>query len=153
MVGVIMRNISRVTLIGFCILLPALLGACSHHGTYTQTFVIEKDSTRSLSLTSNAGVIRPAAQFPANVLFKVFGTDQLEGTYVLVNGDQKTKGKFIAGKDGETRWIKFTSEDKPEWRVKVIAGALVEPDSTTWTFEGATATATASAKLGVKFGE
>lgn len=136
--------------VGISGLLYLLLGACGH-ATYTQTFVNQDDATRSLSLTSHAGMVRPAANFPANVLFKLFGTDELEGTYVLKNGEQKVQGKFTAGKDGETQWIKFASDDKPEWRVKVIGGALVGPDSTTWTLQGATASAKTA--VSVKIGE
>ena len=142
-----MRTQNKVLNGGICALLFLLLGACGH-GTYTQTFVNREDSTGLLSLTSSKGFVRPASNFPHNVLFKVFGTDKLEGTYVLMNGDQKVAGKFTAGKDGETQWIKFTSGDKPEWQVKVVGGELVEPDSTEWTPQALKAAANTLVKVG-----
>jgi hypothetical protein len=145
-----MRTIGQLRCVAICALLFLLLGACGH-GTYTQTFVNREDSSKSLSLTSSVGFVRPASNFPHNVLFKVFGTDKLEGTYVLMNGDQKVAGKFTAGKDGETQWIKFTSDEKPEWQVKVVGGELVEPDSTKWTPQTLKAESKALVKVG--FGE
>jgi hypothetical protein len=76
---------------------------------------------------------------PGSLLFKFFGTNQLEGTYALVDGDRKVQGKFIAVKDGDSHWIKFTADDRPEWRVKVVGGKLLGPGETTWSFESATA--------------
>ena len=113
-----------------------LLAAC---GTTTQTFINKDDPSRSLSLTHTAGFVRPAAEFPRNVLFKLFGTEKLEGTYVLVNGRENIKGKFVASNDGDSQSIKFSSDGNPEWKVKVVGGDLVEPDGATWSLESARA--------------
>ena len=138
----------RPSLPGFCVLLAVMLSGCSHHGTYTQTFVDDSDSNRSLTLTSEAGMVRPTANFPGNVLFKLFGTDQLQGTYVLKTGEQKVKGTFLSGKDGESQWINLTGDDKSEWRVKVLAGTLVGPDEATWSMKRADVKTAATFKIG-----
>jgi hypothetical protein len=149
MVGAKMRNTRRLQLLAICVV-SALLASCGH-GTLTQKFVNKDDSSRSLSLTRPVGLVSPASHFPANVLFKVFGTNQLEGTYVLVSGSETIKGKFVAGKDGDSQWIKFIAGGRPEWQVKVVGGELVGPDSTTWILESAAAEAKSVST--VKIGE
>ena len=52
-------------------------------------------------------------------MFKLFGTDEPKGTYERNDGDETSKGTFVAGKDGDNQWIRFTSEDKKEWNVTV----------------------------------
>ena len=142
-----MRRSSRLLFV-CCLLLMTLLVACSRHGTYTQTFVDDNDSTRSLTLTSEVGMVRPTANFPGNVLFQLFGTDQLQGTYVLKTGERKVNGRFLAGKDGESQWINFTGDDQSEWRVKVLAGVLVGPDEATWSMKRADVKTAATFKIG-----
>ena len=145
-----MRKTRRLLLFTACGVLSALLASCGH-GTLTQTFINKGDASRSLSLTRSVGLVTPASHFPGNVLFKVFGTNQLEGTYVLVNGSETIKGKFVAGKDGDSQWIKFTADGRPEWQVKAVGGELVGPDNTTWTLESAAAEAKSVST--VKIGE
>jgi hypothetical protein len=137
--------------VGICGILVSLLLACSGHGTFAQTFRDQDDTTRTLTLTSRTGFgVHPASNFPANLFFRIFGTDQLEGTYLLLKDDSRQTGKFVSGKTGEEQWIKFVSDDNQEWRGKIIGRALFGPDKTVWTFEGATADAktTASLKIG-----
>jgi len=81
-------------------------------------------------------------------LFKLFGTDQLQGTYVLKTGELKVKGTFRTGKDGESQWINFTGDDKSAWRVKVLAGMLVGPDEASWSMKRADVKTAATFKIG-----
>jgi hypothetical protein len=130
-----------------CIMFAMLLASCGH-GTYTQTFVDDGNSSRTLTLTRQVGFVRPAANFPHSLFFKLFGTDELHGTYVLVDGVQKVEGAFTAGKDGDSQWIKFTASGKPEWSVKAGGGGLVGPGDTTWSMKSADAKTAQSFKVG-----
>jgi len=135
----------------FC-LLVSLSAGCGH-GTFTQTFRDQDDSTRTLSLISDTGFgVRPASNFPGNLLFKIFGTNELVGTYVMQKGDSQVKGRFLARKDenGEEQWIKFVSDDNQEWQGKIVGRDLVGPGKV-WIFEIATADAKTAAS--VKIGE
>ena len=125
-----MRRSQGLVSIGACVLL-FLLGACHAGKDFTQTFVDDSDSGRSLKLTSKAGLIRPAAEFPHNIMFKLFGTDELSGTYELNSSDETANGTFVAGKDGDEQWIRFTSADKKEWKVTVKPGGLLKGDGDT----------------------
>lgn len=132
------------------VLLALMLSACHPQKNFTQTFVGESDPGQVLKLTSSRGLLRPAAEFPHNILFSVFGTNEISGTYLLTTGKETVKGSFTAGKDGEEQWIKFISENKKEWRVKVQPGGLVGPGDTVWNLQ--TVTADAKATAAISFG-
>jgi len=109
------------------------LVACHTQGDYKQTFVRAGDSSQSLTLMSKTGFVRPAAEFPQNLLFKVFGTEELSGTYEMKAVTQTVKGKFTAGKDGDQRWIKFEPSEAKEWKATVRPGGqLVGDDEKVW---------------------
>jgi hypothetical protein len=110
-----------------------LLVACHAQQDYKQTFVRESDSSQSLTLMSKTGFVRPAAEFPNNLLFKVFGNENLTGTYEMKTGTQTVKGKFTAGRDGDQRWIKFEPSEAQEWKAIVKPGGkLVGDDEKVW---------------------
>ena len=116
-----------------------LIGGCHASGTYTQTFVNSKDDGQTLQLTSQRGLVRPATEFPHNILFKIFGTDALSGTYVLAKGTEPVKGTFVAGKDGDRQCIKFSADGRPDWQVTSLNGQLVGQDDTVWQWRDANA--------------
>src|SRR5215510_6171193 len=107
-----MRILTRSGALVACLFL--LLGGCHAQKNFTQTFVNEDDSNQSLKLSSPTGFIRPAAEAPRNILFRLFGTDELTGTYVLTTHAETVQGKFVAGKDGDEGWIKLISEGKKD---------------------------------------
>jgi hypothetical protein len=133
----LMRTTRSSLRIGVCVLSLVVLGACHANKTVTQKFVREDDSSQFLTLSSQRGLIDPSRGFPSNFFFKVFGGGELEGTYEQKSGESTVKGKFLAGKDGETQWIKFTpsegSEANKEWKVKVkLGGMLVDEAEKVW---------------------
>lgn len=117
---------------GLLLLFLVLIGGCHSSSKFSQTFVSEDHPERSLTLESQVGLIRPAANFPHNLLFRLFGTRETSGTYVLTTGQETIRGTFTAGTDGQTEWIKFISEDKKEWQVKALGGNLVDSDNSVW---------------------
>ena len=143
-----MRRTTYSIAVALC--LGLLLGGCHAQKNFTQTFVNEKDSNQSLKLSSTVGFIRPAAEAPRNILFQLFGTDELTGTYVLTTNAETVQGKFVLGKDGDEGWIKLTSEGNKETSFKVHAGLLVASDGTTWRLKDSftDAKATAVVKIG-----
>jgi len=119
------------------VVLAALLAlsACHASGTFTQTYENQSDSSQSLTLKSNTGIIRPNAGFPHNLFFKLFAGD-LKGDYELKKGGETVKGTFTAVKDGEKQFIKFTpgagASDKTEWKVQLKLGGMLADGDTVW---------------------
>src|SRR4030095_9427045 len=82
---------------------------------------------------SKTGFVRPAAEFPHNLLFKVFGNEELSGTYEMKTGTQTAKGKFTAGRDGDQQWLKSEPGEAKEWKATVKPGGqLVEDNEKVW---------------------
>jgi hypothetical protein len=147
-----MQDLKRLLAIAVSLSLALLLVGCHADTNYTQTFISESDSNYSLKLTSKAGLIRPAAEFPHNFMFKLFGTEELSGTYERNDGAGASKGTFVAGKEGDKQWIRLTSEDKREWTVTVNPGGrLVGDGDIVWELK--TTTADARAASSFKIGE
>jgi hypothetical protein len=110
-----------------------LLFACHTQQDYKQTFVREGDSSESLTLMSKRGIVRPAAEFPRNLWFKMFGTEELSGTYEMKTGTQTVNGTFTAGREGDQQWIKFEPSESKEWKATVKPGGqLVGDDEKVW---------------------
>jgi hypothetical protein len=123
-----------------------LLGACHRQEEYKLTFVSQKDATQELRLTSKVGMVRPGG-FPNNLLVRLFGQPDLTGTYELKTAEGTSKGTFIAGKDQEKQWIKFTpagNAGKPDWSVKATSDGRFEGDSVVWEMKHADVKATVS---------
>jgi hypothetical protein len=141
-----MRITTCSSALAVCLFL--LLGGCHAQKNFTQTFVNENDPHQSLKLASSVGFIRPAAEFPRNILFRLFGTDELTGTYVLTTDTETVQGKFVAGKDGDETWIKLTSEGKKDWSLKAqTGGLLVASDDTVWRLKDSFTDAEAAAVI------
>jgi hypothetical protein len=132
-----------------------LISGChaSSDKNFSQTFVSEDNAGDSLKLNSKTGLVRPAAEFPHNIFFKLFGSDTTSGSYERIEGETTTKGTFEAGTDGEKQWIRFTSEDKREWDVEVKPGGLLVGDGEiVWKLTTTVADARAKSEFGFKFG-
>lgn len=127
-----------------------LLGACHRQGEYKLTFVSQKDATQELRLTSKVGMVRPEG-FPGNLLVRLFGQPDLNGTYELRTAEGTSEGTFIAGKDQEEQWIKFTpagNDGKQKWSVKATSDGRFEGDGVVWEIKNADVKATATVSLG-----
>jgi len=128
-----MRTRTHVWITAVCAA-ALLLTACHGQREYKQTFVSQKDSTQELRLTHKFGVLRPGG-FPEKLLSGLIGPPELKGTYELKTAEGTSTGTFIAGKDGDRQWVKFTptgDDGKEEWRVKVTSTGTFEGDSTVW---------------------
>ena len=128
-----MRSTHALSKLSICLAALLVVCACHSEKEFTQSFVNEKDSTQTLTLTSNGGVLRDGG-FPHNVIVKIYGTDDLKGTYALKNGSETSNGTFVAGMDGDKQWIRFTPKGgtQKDWRVEVTAGRFLEGDGSRW---------------------
>ena len=138
------RHLSNVILCAAVL----MLGACSSNNEYKQTFV-SRDSNRELLLTSKVGMVRPGG-LPQNILVHIFGQPDLKGAYELKTAEGNSKGTFIAGRDGDKQWIKFTpngNDGTKEWTLKPSSAGYLEGDNTEWDLKRSTADVSYSGKL------